>query len=264
MSDDDIVATCQNLLNREREHSKEGIQEAIRLVPEDQFHDNYCHYLETKAIFIRKNIPEFMSSGTHQIVLRLSASHVAKLPLEREIRLDDYWLTNCYSSTSPSTDKTLPLLGIKTIPHHYFYVDITNGLFVLSDEERDEHYNASVVITDDLTGNGRYKLIGLDDDVLKLSNGAKILREYDVIQEKILHQESMTRPKFEISANSHIFHGTIDEAIRHMFFVQVNPEENTGTLIAGDLDHIHIYKSYWHKDNAAFRSMLKKKYGKNS
>ena len=56
--------------------------------------------------------------------------------------------------------------------------------------------------------------------------------------QKLNEINSGKNPKYRLEINDHVTDEGPDEAFRHMFFVQIDPKQNTGRLVLGDFDHV--------------------------
>lgn len=48
-------------------------------------------------------------------------------------------------------------------------------------------------------------------------------------------------PQYGMELNRHVSSDSPDDALRHMFFVVINPDTNIGHLVMGDIDHVAFY-----------------------
>lgn len=192
-------------------------------------------------LYLRKETP--IARGTHQVVLRLTQDYVAKTrPCATTSTHYVISPQSAYEDVLRSTNQALADLGFAAcgilLPEHHFLQAERDGNAIRTTLRAGM---TSFVITPDLTANGRYALLELDDDRVKALANAPALQhttEHALASLQVLYEDPHSR--YYVGVNGHATADGPQAAFRHLFLVQVDPQTNTGQLAAADQDHLYF------------------------
>lgn len=237
----------EEILNREKEFSKDAYEESITHRQNEDFPDeNYSresileimHSFGDTFYYFRKNIPEIISKGTYQIVLHLTDDYIGKTRPRTELR-QHYELSDIfvYEAALRNSVRLLTDLGFTVAEHNFFWVRKKNDKFFLEED------GPSFVLAENLTKGGKY----LIEDIKKkhfeeLDNGLELKQELDEAIQLFKDIKDEKKPPYGLRVNGHVGKKSPEKAFRHLFFNQINPETNKGELIIGDIEHVCFYK----------------------
>jgi hypothetical protein len=237
-----------NILRREQTILGQAPEEYKKLLLEQKTTPLLLEMILENAMYVRKNIPEFISKGTGQFLIRLTDKYLAKFSVREETSTHITII-----SYHPNLENNVPVLkeifpNLYVADHHYFGMLKKNNFTLEKGHE--------CVITNDLTENGKYELLdakilyntGHNKTIQTLSNSSSIKSELYLIISQLMEIKSDKNSKYALTYNRHVNErysascGSMDEAALNMFFTQIDKTTREGKLIAGDLDHIFIYK----------------------
>ncbi len=234
---------------------------------------------EGALVYMRSDQSYFVGAGSHQAVIDLGSSLVAK----SWFRSHPKWVSatewNKYSTIHPfskskyfqmsETVDTLRELGF-AIPEVRFYrifwdqdrLKVSPDVHLTSHEELQEDLRSyrkdgtftvprnrlpNVYVTVDLSESGQYSVVDYDESVvLKLPNGSCLKREFEEGCELLSrlyknYKEKTSRGPY-LTFQPHQ-KDTLQEAIEHAFLLQVPTDKNKqGKLVLADFDHIYAWK----------------------
>lgn len=201
------------------------------------------HEWSLHGIFaLRKDLPEWRLHTENQLLMGLGNGWLAKTRTSPYMQEDGLCIfdMNNYEYGVSRLPEALRDLGLEFPEHHYVGTDISPERIRVLDSGR------TFAIVPDLTEGGRYKVEDVQEaHFTGLANGTEIRRQFDKYVRLFQEIHEGRHPKYGLEVERHVDKekgSSPDEAIRHMFFVQVNPTERTGRLILGDLDHTVIYQ----------------------
>ena len=266
----DAMLSLVSILRRENVMLGSAPEEYRQLLTQKEEATAPLQTMVNDAVYLRKKIPEFLNSGSGQFLIRLNDEYIAKFHTYAETTT--HKIIGKYGSSVAKNVQILRELfpRLHVADHHYFGINKKND-FALEEGDR-------CLITPDLTENGRYKLIDatsiVDEGYLvniggeahsdngRLSNigGETIIQEItdsQAIKSELDSAMEILRPmtilkdsKYILLANSHVSKGqairynSMDEALLHIFFLQVDEKTYIGRLVAGDLDHIRFWDKH--------------------
>lgn len=205
------------------------------------------------SFYLSKDAPEIFKIGSNQVILSLGNGYLGKFPITlhafygEKLHPDGHYVLD-FSGFDGAYERLIKEneifrelgfeeQGILLVPHHYG--GITPDNFSITPEG-----NVFAVVPD-LTENGLYQVEDISQEHLdSLSNGPELKSQIDWAYNTL---ESIygpvSHPHYSFMVNRHVTFEDMSEGVAHMFFVKINPINNTGKLILGDLDHIFIRKS---------------------
>ncbi len=195
---------------------------------------------DKNILYLPKDMPELISRGENQSVIRLDGQYVGKIAT---LKMSNNLFVNHYEGDIVDSTNNWKELGFN-VPQQEFYYLRSGEKFSLSQEKSDYSDRPKVIISPDIAEDGRYKIITYKiKNAWKLKNGEELINEYQEGFYKIKDIES-NPVKYALQALGHVgSNGSIDKAIRHMFLLKIDPIKNTGELILGDTDHLLLYKT---------------------
>ena len=233
--------TLEGILNREWNLRDPALEEYRQHVMEKM---GFCGEVLDEFIamhhftyFLKRNAPEVRTLGTRQIILDIGNGYVGKTKL-RVVTPNYYILMGSpYYPDLDQTIKTLAELGFDVPEHHCIEIKNQNGKIVVEDS------GFGFVITRDLTENGRYRVEDVKNEHFEtLLNGEELRQQLTDAQKTLREIYDGKNPRYRMEVNAHATVKGPQEAIRHMFFTQIDPITNRGKLVLGDLDHVILYR----------------------
>ncbi len=236
---DDAKKSMERILNRELDRQpfmKLFCYEEYRdLNHKIKFHD---YKNDREIMFIPKEMPETINKGNTQAIIKLNDIYIAKIPI---IKFKTYDMISSYPKTIIESMNTWKELGFEVQPHEFYHIE-SNDKISLSQEQSKEYDQPRIAITNNLQ-NDRYKVRTYSREAIMLLNNRKQLKEEFENGFRKIEDIYNNPDEYALQATGHMLdNGKIDEAITHMFLVQIDKETNNGKLILGDLDHLFIYK----------------------
>jgi hypothetical protein len=188
--------------------------------------------------FLRKEIPELITRGNHQVVLSLGYGYIGKTRIKGETSA--HYVHTSLFVYGPQVVETIDILrelGFNVPEHHYVEIEQISEEFKVGD------CGLSFVIARDLTEDGRYRVENVKDEHFEtLSNGPELRRQLNYASRTLQEIYDNKNPLYAMDINDHVTDEGPQEAFKHMFFTQTDPNTNTGKLILGDLDHVILYR----------------------
>ena len=217
-------------------HHPDGFQEKIYKLAEGNFY------------FLRKDMPELKFKGEHNLILDIGYGLVAKARYCKGNEVSNRIIMSLlsYEPCLKETLVNLEHMGIKMPRHSYVGIRREGNNF------RESQDYLSFAIAPDLTEGSRYVVEDLTEEHFStLGNGQNLRNEYlqqsKIVLDAIRQTEewlfrSGPEPKYHAELKDQLPRESPQEAVRHMFFVQIDPEANDGRLVLGELDHVMIYE----------------------
>lgn len=236
---DDAKNSMERILNRELDRQafmKLSCYEEYRdLNHKIKFHD---YKNDREIIFIPKEMPETINKGNTQAIIKLNDEYIAKIPI---IKFKTYDMISGYPNVIIDSMNTWKELGFYVQPHEFYFLG-GNETISLSNEQQKTNDQPRIAITKNLQ-NDRYKARTYSREAIMLLNNRKQLEDEFQNDLKKIEKIYDEPDEYALQATGHMLdNGEIDEAITHMFLVQIDKETNNGKLVLGDLDHLFIYK----------------------
>ena len=237
------IIRLEDILNREWALRGNALEEFIKQVFDRNPHFDDMDFLRQEIMpslyAIRKNAPEIIVRGSRQLVLSLGYSYVAKIRIKGET--SSHYVSATVFTFEPylvKTPQTLKESGFEVPEHHYLGLENENGRFRIGE------IGCECVIAEDLTENGKYELREVEDKNLCQLKNATELRGQLARAMKLLYElYKGSNPTYVLKINHHATKEGPQQAFRHMFFIQINPNTNTGKIVLGDLDHVFLYRT---------------------
>lgn len=235
----DAKKTIEDILNRESDrqyYAKLRCYEEYRSLNKKVRFDDYKN--DKSIIFLPKDMPEIINNGETQAIIQLNEEYIAKIPIHR---FNEYYMITEYPNVITDSMAIWKELGFNVLPHSFY--NIGDDGKTIRNHEMTAHRKPHLSITTDLSKNGRYTVNTYDEkNISGLINANQVKEEFDKGFQKI--KEIYDNPEnYALQATGHLENnGKLNNAITHMFLIQIDNENNTGRLYLADLDHLFIYK----------------------
>jgi hypothetical protein len=231
------------ILNREKALRGSAPDEfAQQLRVSSGYSDAELSELADGEIYLRKQTPEIIGSGTSQVVLALSAGYVGKT--RAGCRTSKHYVvdTKCagvYYDKAQLLDSVeiLRELGFEVPEHVYMGVrENGDGKYEVVDDGN------VFIIAPDLTHGGRFRVGDVEEQhFIQLANGAALRTEFEEKLAIFKGMPELEHPEYGAQINAHLPEDE-GEAFKRMFFMQIDADVNEGKLVLGDFDHLFLYR----------------------